>query len=135
MLDSLARVALATEEDGVGAGGGTEGELVEGDSLTAGSDNAGTGSVREAEGGNRKLGDLDEALVVKDRADNDNGLRVVGVRATGLLDNARDRNGRTVDLARQPRPILLIALHTLLIKRRLRTTLLKRDSVRRARKR
>lgn len=96
--DGLTDVALSTEEDSVGAGGGAEGELVEGDGLTAGGDDAGADRVGEAEGGDRELGDSLETLVVEDRADNDNSLRVVGVRAAGLLDNARDRDRRAVDL-------------------------------------
>lgn len=96
--DGLTDVALATEEDSVGAGRGTNGELVEGQSLTAGSDNALTDRARESESGDGDLGDLGETLVVEDRADNDDNLGTVLVGVLGLLDDTRDRERGAVDL-------------------------------------
>ena len=98
VLDGLTDVALATKENSVRAGGGAEGELVEGKSLTAGGDDALTSSGGETKSGNRELGDLGETLVVKDSADDNNSLGVVGVRATGLLDDAGEGDRRAVDL-------------------------------------
>jgi hypothetical protein len=100
VLDGLAVVPLASEEDGVGAGGGAEGELVEGEALAAGGDDALTGRGGEFEGGDRELGDGRETLVVEDGTDGDDRLGAVGVGVAGLLDEARDGERRTVDLVR-----------------------------------
>lgn len=100
MLDGLAVVPLASEEDGVGAGGGAEGELVEGEALAAGGDDALTGRGGEFEGGDRELGDGRETLVVEDGTDGDDRLGAVGVGVAGLLDEARDGERRAVDLVR-----------------------------------
>jgi hypothetical protein len=56
MFDSLAGVAGATEEDGVGAGGGAGGDLVDGQDLTASLLDTGARRGGEAEGRNRELG-------------------------------------------------------------------------------
>lgn len=96
--DGLTDVTLTTEQDRVGAGRGTDGELVEGQSLTAGSDDTLTGRGGESESGDRELGDLGETLVIENGTDNDDSLRVVGVGALGLFDDTRDGDGGTVDL-------------------------------------
>ena len=98
VLVGLADVPLAAEEDGVGASRGTEGELVEGEALAAGSGDTFTGRGGESEGGDGEFGNLGETLVVEDGTDNNDGLGVVGVGAFGVLDNARDGDGRSVDL-------------------------------------
>lgn len=141
MLDGLAVVPLASEEDGVGAGGGAEGELVEGEALAAGGDDALAGRGGEFEGGDRELGDGRETLVVEDGADGDDGLGAVGVGVAGLLDEARDGERRAVDLAGSWRQRDVSGSRvgssgpTLLMKRRLRMTRLNFESVLRARKR
>lgn len=95
VLDSLASVLGATEGEGVGTGGSTEGELVEGDGLTAGGQDAGTGGGGEAEGSDGELGDGQETVVIRDGADNHNGaLLILG----GVGDDAADGDGRAVDL-------------------------------------
>lgn len=98
MLDGLSDVALSSEEDSVGAGGGSEGELVEGEALAALGDNALSGRVGESQSSDRQLRQLRQTLVVEDRADADNGLRVVGVGVLGLLDNSREGDRGSVDL-------------------------------------
>lgn len=101
VTDGLADVTLAAEEDSVGAGGGANGELVQGQSLTAGRSDTLTGRGRETQSGNRQLGHLGETLVVEDRTDNDDGLGAVGVGALGLLDDTGERDGRAVDLGHE----------------------------------
>lgn len=64
VLDGLAGVLGATEEEGVGTGGGAEGDLIDGQSLTTGSDDASTGGRGEAEGSDGKLGDFWKLLVL-----------------------------------------------------------------------
>jgi hypothetical protein len=99
VLDGLTNVPLSSEEDSVRTGRGTERELVEGDSLTAGSDNSLTSRGREFESGNGEFGDLWETLVVENGTDSDDGLGVVRVGSTGLLDNSGDGDRGSVDLS------------------------------------
>jgi hypothetical protein len=96
--NGLTDVPLSTEEDGVGSSRGTEGELVEGEALTAGSDDTLTGRGGESESGNRELGDDGETLVVENGTDSDDSLGSVRVGGTGVLDNAGDGDRRAVDL-------------------------------------
>lgn len=77
VLERLTRVLGTAEEEGVAAGGRLERELIEGHGLAAGGDDAGAGSGREAEGRDVGLGGLEEAVVIGDGADNDNGALVV----------------------------------------------------------
>ena len=101
VLDSLTGVLGATEEDGVGTGGETGGNLVDGESLTASLLNAGAGRGGEAQGSDGELGELKEAVVVGDGADNDNGLALVVLRiglVGGSSDDLGEGDGRAVDL-------------------------------------
>ena len=98
VLDGLPGVPLAPEQDGVGTSGRTERELVEGDGLTAGLQDALLGRLGEAEGGNRQLGDLQQADVIGDSSDNNNSLRLAVGGVRGLLEDTGERDGRAVDL-------------------------------------
>lgn len=104
VLDSLAGVLLATDEHSVAASGGTGSELVKSEALTASSLDAGTGSIGESQSGNRKLGQLENSVVVGDGANNNDGLGSLRGRSghttlrLGQVDDARHRNGRLVDL-------------------------------------
>lgn len=95
VLEGLTGVLGAAEEQGVGTGGLLEGELVQGDGLAAGSGDAGAGGGGEAHGGDLHLGDLEQAVVVGDGADNDNGLLLVAVLE--VAGNARQGDGGAVD--------------------------------------
>lgn len=100
MLDGLTGVLGSSEEEGVGAGWRPDGKLVEGQALTAGLYDPGAGGSGEAESCNRQLGDLEEAVVIGDGSDNDNGLVLValaGLLAGGGGNDARDGHRRTVD--------------------------------------
>lgn len=102
VLDGLTGVLGATEEEGVGTGRGAHGQLIDGQGLTAGSDNAGTGGVGVAEGGNRQLGELQETVVVGDGADQDDGLALVSLAGVLVGSGGNDlgeRHGGAVDLA------------------------------------
>lgn len=102
VADGLTGVAGTTEDQSVLTSGGATSKLVEGDALTAGLDNAGTGGLGETESGNGSLGDLEEAVVISDGADNDDGL----VLSTLLEESTRDagnRNRRAVDLREEER--------------------------------
>lgn len=95
VLHGLTGVLGSTEDQSVGTSGGTEGQLVEGDGLTTGSNDASTGGSGEAEGSDGELGEGEHAVVVGDGADNDDGaLLVLG----GVANNAGKRNRGTVNL-------------------------------------
>jgi hypothetical protein len=99
MPDSLTAVLGATEDQGVGTGGSTESQLVQGDGLAAGSDNAGTGGGGESQGSDGRLGELEETVVVGDGSDNDDGSLLALLVQVG--DNSGQRDGRSVDLGHE----------------------------------
>ena len=84
VLDGLARVALAAEEDGVRTSRSTHRELVEGQRLATSLQDALLGRRGEAQGSNRQLGDLKEADIVGDGSDDDDGLGLEVGRGGGL---------------------------------------------------
>jgi len=92
VLDRLTGVLGSTEEDGVGTGGETGGNLVDGESLTTSLLDAGAGRGGEAHGSDGELGELEEAVVIGDGADNDNGLALVVLRV-GLVGGGSDDLG------------------------------------------
>ena len=92
VLDGLTGVLGSTEEDGVGTGGETGGNLVDGESLTTSLLDAGAGRGGEAHGSDGELGELEEAVVIGDSADNDNGLALVVLRV-GLVGGGSDDLG------------------------------------------
>ena len=134
VLDGLTGVLGATEQQGVATGGGTQSQLVEGQGLTTGGDDAAAGGGGESQGGDGHLGDLEETVVIRDGADNDDGLVLL---VADLALDAGQGNGGSVDLDKwfrqntcySRRRIRDIDL-TRDIKRRRRTTLLKAESVR-----
>lgn len=101
MLDGLSDVSLSSEQDSVGTGRSSESELVQGQSLTTGSDNSFSGRGGEFEGGNGELGNLGESLVVEDGTDSDDGLGIVRVGSSGLLDDSGEGDWGSVDLAHE----------------------------------
>lgn len=64
VLDSLTGVLGTTEEESVGTGGETGGDLVDGKSLTASLLDAGAGRRSEAQRGDGELGELCRLLVL-----------------------------------------------------------------------
>lgn len=97
MLDGLTGVLGTTEQDGVGASGGTKSQLIEGEDLTTGLLDASASGSGETESGNRHLGDGEEAVVISDGANDNDGLLLVGLVALGESHEARKRDGRSVD--------------------------------------
>lgn len=101
VTDSLAGVAGATEDNGVATGGGSAGELVEGDDLTASLQDAGLSTLGEAEGSNGDLlGGLHETVVVSDGTNDDDGL-ASSTRAGDSTRDAGDRHRGTVSLGEE----------------------------------
>ena len=72
VLDRLTGVPLTPQEDSVGTGGRAKRKLVKGDSLTTGFEDALLGRLREAEGGNGELGNIQDADIIGDSANLDN---------------------------------------------------------------
>lgn len=93
VLDSLTGVLGATQQQGVGAGGPLEGELIEGLGRATSSQDASAGGGGEAQGSDVHLGDLEQAGVIGDGADDDNGLLLVMLEV-GV--DAREGDGRAV---------------------------------------
>ena len=98
VLDGLARVALATEEDGVRTSRSTHRELVKGQGLATSLEDALLGRGSEAQGGNRQFGDLEKTDIIGNGADGDDDLRVTVGCIRSLLDNAGEGDGRAVRL-------------------------------------
>lgn len=98
VLEGLTAVLGSTEDQGVAAGRSTESKLIQGDGLTTGSDNAGTGGGSEAEGGNGGLGEGQETVVIGDGADDDDGALLL---LADVGNNAGEGNGRAVDLGHE----------------------------------
>jgi hypothetical protein len=90
VLDGLAGVLGATEEEGVGTSGGADGDLINGEGLAAGLQDAGTGGGGEAESRNGDLGQLQETVVIGDGADL---CLLVEIRYSGAASAAYDDNG------------------------------------------
>ena len=99
VLDGLTGVLGATEDQGVAAGGGTQSKLVQGDGLTAGGDDAGTGGGGESQGSDGDLGEGQQTVVVGDGADNNDGALLTLLVDVG--NNAAQGDGRTVDLGHE----------------------------------
>jgi len=88
VLDGLASVLGAAEENGVGSLGSKQGELVKGQALTASSSDPGTGSVREAEGADPELGGGDETRIVGDSSDKNGDLVLLALHVAHNAGNA-----------------------------------------------
>lgn len=100
----LAGVLGATQKNGVGALGRAQSQLVERKALAARGEDALPGGSGEAEGSNRQLGQLLHAVVVGDRADNDNRLRCLSTSSDAAavlreVNQTGHGNRRAVDLA------------------------------------
>lgn len=98
--DGLSGVSGASEHEGVLSGGGSDGELVQGDGLTASLDDSSSGSAGESEGGDGGLGELDESGVVGHGANNNNNLVSIALDLE-VLDNLAGGDGRSVNLGEE----------------------------------
>ena len=79
VLDGLTGVLGPTEKDDVGASRSTESELVEGEALAASLGDSGTGSGGESESADGHLGDLVDAVVIGNGADNGADLALISL--------------------------------------------------------
>lgn len=99
VLDGLTAVLRSTEDQSVASGRSTESKLIQGDGLTTGGGNSGTGSSSESKSGNGGLGESQKAVVIGDGADNDDGALLALLVDVG--NNSGQRNGRAVDLGHE----------------------------------
>jgi hypothetical protein len=95
VLDSLSGVLGSTEKERVATSGSPQGQLVESQSLSASGNDASTSGGSEAKGSNADLGDGQETVVIRDSANNDDGL-VVGLLGD-VCHYSGQRNWGSVD--------------------------------------
>mmetsp|Transcript_12780 Transcript_12780/g.35907 ORF Transcript_12780/g.35907 Transcript_12780/m.35907 type:complete len:205 (-) Transcript_12780:160-774(-) len=91
VLDSLARVLGAAEQDAAGASGGLQSQLIESQALSAGLEDAGAGSLGELQGAHTQLGDLKHADIVRDGADQNCHLAILALHELGELAQGERR--------------------------------------------
>lgn len=96
VLDSLTGVLGSTQDQSVAAGRGTQSKLVQGDGLAASLDDASASGGGESQSSDSDLGEGQEAVVIGDGADNDDGALLALL--VDVADDAGQRNGGTVDL-------------------------------------
>lgn len=95
VLNSLSGVLGSSEEEGVASGRSSQGQLIQSQCLSTCSEDTRTSRRSESKGGNTELGNSQEAVVIGDCTNNDNGL-VVGLLG-GVRNNSGDRDWRSVD--------------------------------------
>lgn len=101
VLDGLARVPLAPQENGVGTGWRTQRQLVEGKGLTASLDDAGLGGNGETESGDGEFWEHGQANIVGHNANNDNGLVGKVGEVFRLLGDFGERDGGLVNFGEE----------------------------------
>lgn len=99
VLDGLTAVLGATENEGVATGRSAKSKLIESDSLTTSGNDAGTGGGSESKSGHGHLGASEQAVVVSDGANDDNGALLAFL--VDVRDDAGQGNGRAVDLGHE----------------------------------
>lgn len=100
VLDCLSCVLGAAQQNDVAAGWVLHGQLIQGETLTAGLLDPGARSGGESEGCDVQLGDLEHAVVVGHGANYGDGLVGVGLLCTlarHFAGDAGDGHGRAVD--------------------------------------
>lgn len=95
VLHSLASILGSTEKKSVGSGGRPKSQLIQGQCLTTGLLDPGSGSSGESKSSDGQLGNSQEAVVIGDRSDNDDSLSLV--RLGDVRDDTRERDRRAVD--------------------------------------
>lgn len=96
VLNSLAGVALSAEEQSVSTSGSVDGKLVKSEGLPTSLDDAGAGSLSEAEGSDRHLGKNGHALIVSDGSDDNSNERLLAGTFVHILGDSRERHDGSV---------------------------------------
>lgn len=100
--DSLSRVSWTSDEDGVLTLWSSQGQLVQGNSLTTSLDDSSLSTGSESQSGDSGLWGLQQSDVISDGTDNNDGL----LSSTLLLQdivNSRDRDWWSVNLRQEQR--------------------------------
>ena len=92
VLDGFTSVLGTTDENGVGTSGGTESQLIQGQTFTTCLQDTSLGSLGEVKGSNRKLGEFKKTGIVSDGTNDNNSLVILSI-----TDNAGNSDRRTVD--------------------------------------
>lgn len=100
--NSLSGGSGTSDNQGVLALGGSQRQLVQGDSLTTVLQDGGLGTSSESQSGDSGLGELQQSVVVGDSAHNDNGLGGSTLLGQGLGDSGNGHR-RSVDLGQEQR--------------------------------
>lgn len=98
--NGLSSVTGTSEHQSVLTSRSTTSQLVDGEALTTGLNDAGSSSGSESQGGDGGLGDLKNTVVVSNSANHDNSLVGITLKSKGLGD-ARKRHRRSVDLGKE----------------------------------
>jgi len=94
VTEDLSRVLGTAKEDRLLAERSTECEGIESQGLTAGLKDPCLGGLSEAKSRDRELGYLEEANVIRNGANDDDGLAFA---VLSVADDARERDGRAVN--------------------------------------
>lgn len=89
MLVGLPGGLATPQKEGVGASGGTEGELIEGEHLTAVLEDAVTGTLGEPQSAYGNFGEFEETGIIGDSADNDDDLVLLALDEASQLDEGK----------------------------------------------
>jgi hypothetical protein len=95
VLDSLSSVLGSSEEQGIAAGRSSQSQLVQSQNLSASSQDTCTSCSSKTESSDTELRDGQEAIVVSDSANNNDGLIIGLLRSVG--NNSRNRDRRSID--------------------------------------
>lgn len=114
---SFTSMLLTTQEDGVASSGSTESKLIKSQNFTTSLQDASTSRLGKTKGGNGKLGDSQQTLIISNGSD-DNGSFTLERSAltASKSSNLRNRDRRAVGLG------LKKTLQNCLVETRIRTT-------------
>lgn len=98
VLNSFPRIPLASEQHSVGTSWATKGELVESKRFSTGLQDTFLGTLGKAKGSDRELGDFQQADVICDGADLNDGFRRTILNLFCILYDTREGDRGTVDL-------------------------------------
>lgn len=100
--DSLTVRSGASDNQSVLTLGGSQSQLVQGDSLTTSLKDGGLGTSSESQSGNSALGELQDSVVVGDSTNNDNSL-LGGTLLFEYTGDSGNRDRRLVNLGEEQR--------------------------------
>jgi hypothetical protein len=100
MLESFATIFCSTDKDSVGASGGTESKLIEGQSLATSVQNPFLCRASEAQSGNSQLGKFKQTLVVRNSGYGHDDFAFTAGTTFDFLSDAGEGDRRAVDFGK-----------------------------------